>query len=139
AVAVANREHPDSVVHVPPRCLGYAFRRRLQGRLFGVTARALLPITLRDTQAGLKGMTAAVAERLLPRLGCDGFGFDCELLTACARLGVPVTEVPVCVRYDGAASTTGYRGTVRMLHELWRVRRAWAKAPTPFPVTADAA
>ena len=91
-------------------CSGYAYRRRLQSRLFGAVARLLLPLAQRDTQAGLKGMTAAVAERVLPDLRCDGFGFDCELLTACARLGIPVAEVPVCVRYDDAASTTGGAG-----------------------------
>jgi hypothetical protein len=68
-------------------------------------------------------MTAAVAERVLPGLTCDGFGFDCEFLAACRRLGVPVAEVPVCVRYEDAASTTGLRAVLGMLRELWRARR----------------
>jgi len=61
----------------------------------------MLPLTLNDTQAGLKGTTAEVAERVLPNLTCDGFGFDCELLTACARYGIPVTEMP-----SASATTT---------------------------------
>jgi glycosyltransferase involved in cell wall biosynthesis len=131
AVAIASRDHPDSVVQVPARGLGYAYRRRLQGRLFGAVARRLLPITQRDTQAGLKGMTAVVAERLLSALSCDGFGFDCELLTACARLGVAVTEVPVRVRYEGRGSTTGPGSGLRTVWELWRIRRAWSRAGLP--------
>jgi dolichyl-phosphate beta-glucosyltransferase len=136
AVAIASRDHPDSRIELPPRLLGYARRRRLQSRLFGAVARGLLPITQRDTQAGLKGMTAAVAEAIVPRLTCDGFGFDCELLTACARHGIPVAEVPVRVRYDDAASTTGLRATLRMLRELWQVRRAWPKVGFPPAVLA---
>jgi dolichyl-phosphate beta-glucosyltransferase len=125
AVAVASREHPESEVRLPVALLGYVRRRHFQSRVFGAVARALLPLTQRDTQAGLKGMTAGVARAIVPELRCDGFGFDCELLTACARSGVPVTEVPVCVRYDTAASTTGSRATLRMLRELWQIRRAW--------------
>jgi dolichyl-phosphate beta-glucosyltransferase len=146
AVAIASRDHPESVVQVPARGLGYAYRRRLQGRLFGVVARRLLPIAQRDTQAGLKGMTAAVADRLLPALTRDGFGFDCELLTACARLGVPVVEVPVRVRYGGEISTTGVGSCLGMVWDLWRIRRAWprtgftpAAAVPPAPTAAQAA
>jgi dolichyl-phosphate beta-glucosyltransferase len=129
-VAIASREHPDSRVELPAGLLGYAYRRRLQSRLFGALARLLLPLAQRDTQAGLKGMTAAVAEWVLPDLTCDGFGFDCEFLAACGRTGIPVAEVPVCVRYADAASTTGLRATAGTLRELWRVRRAGGR-PRP--------
>lgn len=128
-VAIASREHPDSLLQLPPRHLGYACRRRFQSRVFGTLARTLLPISTRDTQAGLKGMAGDVADRLLPLMRCDGFGFDCELLTGCARLGVSVAEVPVCVRHDSTASTTGAGSTLRMVKELWRIRRAWKYGP----------
>jgi hypothetical protein len=72
---------------------------------------------------------------VLSALRCDGFGFDCELLTACARYGVPVTEVPVCVRYEDAASTTGLGATMRMVRELWQIRRTWPKVG--FPTAAE--
>ncbi len=135
AVAVGSRDHPDSLVQVPVRHLGYIAARRAQSRRFGAIARRILPLTLHDTQAGLKGMTAAVAEAVLPNLTCDGFGFDCELLTACARYGIPVTEVPVTVRYDDAATSTGgLKTAVRMLRELWWVRRRWPAVGFPAPV-----
>lgn len=133
SVAIASREHPDSVIQIPPRHLGYAYRRRIQSRVFGKLARWLLPVTTHDTQAGLKGMTGEVADRVLPLMRCDGFGFDCELLTGCARLGVPVTEVPVLVRYEDAASTTGAGSTIKMLKELWRIRKAWKNGPPAAP------
>ncbi len=136
-LAVGSRDHPDSLVQVPVRHLAYIAKRRRQSRIFGGITRRLLPMTLNDTQAGLKGMTAEVAERVLPNLACDGFGFDCELLTACARYGIPVTEMPVCVRYDDAASSTGgLKTVVTMLRELWRIRRRWPRSG--FPAPADA-
>ena len=134
-VAIASREHPESTIQLPPRYLGYATRRRLQSHLFGALARRLLPVPYRDTQAGLKGLTGQAAAEVLPNLTCDGFGFDCELLTACARYQLAVAEVPVCVRYEDAASTTGLRTTLRMVGDLWRIRKAWPA--TGFPPRAS--
>ncbi|MGL4419450.1 MAG: hypothetical protein ACRCZF_02180, partial [Gemmataceae bacterium] len=122
---IAAREHPQSVMMLPPHLIGYAFRRRLQSLLFSKLTRTLLPIPFHDTQAGLKGFHASVAERLFPELTCHGFGFDCELLTVCAKLGVPVREVPVHVHYDDTASTTSYRSIVRMISDVWHIRRRW--------------
>ena len=142
-VAIASREHPESRVQIPPTLLGYTYRRRLQSKLFSAVVRRLLPLSHHDTQAGLKGMSAAVAERIVPELQCDGFGFDCELLTACARTGIAVTETPVCVRYGDGASTTGPGAGLRMLREVWRIRRYWRNRtlppmPAPVPVSKAA-
>jgi dolichyl-phosphate beta-glucosyltransferase len=135
-VAIASRAHPESRVLLPIRLQGYAYRRQLQSQLFTALARLLLPVQQRDTQAGLKGLSAAAALRLLPLLHCNGFGFDCELLTACARHGVPVTEVPVCLRYEDADSTTGARTMLRMVQELLHIRHAWRQPPLAVPVQA---
>lgn len=137
-IAVGSRDHPDSLVQVPVRYLNYVAKRRKQSRIFGSLVRRMLPLTINDTQAGLKGMTAEVAERVLPNLTCDGFGFDCELLTACARYSIPVTEMPVCVRYDDAASSTGgIKTIVKMLRELYRIRRLWPNSGYPAPAEAS--
>jgi dolichyl-phosphate beta-glucosyltransferase len=138
-VVIASREHPGSRMLVPPGLLGYTFRRRLQSLMFRAAVRRLLPLSHGDTQAGLKGMTAAVAEWLVPELSCDGFGFDCEFLTACAKAGVAVAEAPVCVRYDDRASTTGTGAGLRMLREAWRIRRRWRhRSLGPVPAAPPA-
>jgi dolichyl-phosphate beta-glucosyltransferase len=137
-VAIASRTHPDSRVVLPPHLQGYAYRRHLQSQLFTALARALLPVQYHDTQAGLKGMSAAVARQLLPRLRCDGFGFDCELLTACAHYRVPVTEVPVCLHYEDSVSTTGVQAMGRMVRELLRIRRDWRRQLASVPVALPA-
>jgi len=136
-VAVASRTHPESRLLVPVRLQGYAYRRHLQSLAFGALARLLLPLTQADTQAGLKGLSERASWVVLPHLRCDGFGFDCELLTACARYGLPVAEVPVQVRVEDRASTTGLRATGRMIRELWQTRRAWRKAPPALAIPVD--
>jgi dolichyl-phosphate beta-glucosyltransferase len=139
SVAIASREHPDSVIQLSPRHLGYAYRRRLQSKVFGAAARWMLPIQQHDTQAGLKGLTAQVAELILPLLRCNGFGFDCELLTACARYKIPVHEVPVCVQYhDAASSTGGFKTIWRMLRELQAIRRMWPQVGYPSAASPPA-
>ena len=134
-VAIASREHPQSLVKLPPAKLRYALGRRLQSKLFGTLARALLPVPFADTQAGLKGITGAAADELVPNLRCDGFGFDCELLAAAARYDLRVREVPVVVRLDDAASTTRLTTTARMAADLWRIRRRWPAVGFPPPAS----
>jgi dolichyl-phosphate beta-glucosyltransferase len=133
-VAVASRTHPDSQMVLPTRLQGYAYRRHLQSLAFSAVARLLLPLTQQDTQAGLKGLSADAVAQVLPHLACDGFGFDCELLTACVRYGLAIAEVPVCVRYDDKATTTSFAATGRMLRELWRIRQTWRQMPEPRSV-----
>jgi hypothetical protein len=130
-VAVASRTHPESRLVIPVGLQGYAYRRHIQSLVFGALARMLLPLKQTDTQAGLKGLSERAAGVVLPHLRCDGFGFDCELLTACARYQLPVVEVPVQVRYEDRASTTGPRATWRMIGELLKIRRAWRNPPPP--------
>jgi dolichyl-phosphate beta-glucosyltransferase len=136
AVVVANREHPESTVELSGRTFGYARRRRLQSRAFSLLTRTLLPITLLDTQAGLKGMTAAVADAVVPNMTCDGFGIDCEILAACARYNIPITAVPIHVRYTDDASSTGLRSTLKMVRELGAIRTAWPRNGYPRPAVA---
>ena len=124
-VVIASRTHPESQVQLPTKMLGYALRRHLQSRVFGALVRMLLPLSNGDTQAGLKGFSERAVRTVVPQVTCAGFGFDCEVLTACVRYGLTVTEVPVSVRYDESASTTNFRSTLSMIRDLWRVRRAW--------------
>jgi dolichyl-phosphate beta-glucosyltransferase len=128
-VAIASRVHVDSRILLPPRLLGYQYRRQLQSLVFSKLVRWILPIQVGDTQAGLKGMSTRAAELLLPRLATCGFEFDCELLTACVRLGLQVAEVPVTVRYDNCASTTGVNNMTAMFRKLWTIRRTWREVP----------
>jgi dolichyl-phosphate beta-glucosyltransferase len=124
-VVIGSRTHPESQLTLPTRLQGYVYRRHLQSLIFSALVRRLLPLSQCDTQAGLKGLSAAAAEKVLPLLTCSGFGFDCELLTACVCHGLAIREVPVRVHYEDRISTTNWITMGRMLREIWQVRRTW--------------
>jgi hypothetical protein len=137
-VAIGSRSHPDSRLLLPPHLLGHMYRRRLQSLAFATLARLLLPLKWGDTQAGLKGLSRRAAELVLPRLRCCGFEFDCELLTACARLGLEVVEVPVTVRCEDSASTTRTARLIKSVRELLDIRRRWRDVAALAPLESDA-
>lgn len=130
-VAIASRSHPESEIRLPLNLLGYAWRRNLQSAIFGMVVRCLLPIRQRDTQAGLKGFSADVVRHIVPHICSRGFGFDCELLTACHLSGIAVDEVPVLVHCPDRASTTNRRTALAMLREIWKIRRHWRRRTVP--------
>ncbi len=131
-LAIASRTHRESRLVLPPHLLGYAYRRHLQSRVFSFIVRTLLKLPAFDTQAGLKGMTARAARQVLPPLTCNGFGFDCELLSASVHAGFRIEEIPVAVRFEDGSSTTGFRSARKMLAEIWRVRQSQKnRAATP--------
>jgi hypothetical protein len=133
---VASRLHPDSRSHLPAALQAYMYRRHLQSKFFSFVVHWLLPLSVRDTQAGLKGFSARLLEQVLPHVRCRGFEFDCELLTACAWLGIPVEEVPVAVRYESGTSTTGVTDVLHMLRGVLRIRQAWKNRPRPLAMAA---
>ncbi len=128
---IASRFHPDTEVRHPRPLKSYVFRRHLQSRLFSQLVHWLLPLRFKDTQAGLKGFHASVVQQLLPLVATPGFEFDCELLTACVHLGIPVKEIPVLVRYDSSRSTTNLRQTLAMVQGVYRIRQTWRAASIP--------
>lgn len=136
-VAVASRTHANSQMLVTARNIGYAYRRQIQSAAFGLLARTILPLKQRDTQAGLKGLTESVVRRIVPAMKCNGFGFDCELLTACARLNISVKEIPVTVGCDAPTSTTNWRSTVQMVGDLFQIRKNWPADLPKLPSEAD--
>jgi len=126
-VVVASRAHRESEVVMADGMGGYVKCRKLQSLAFSKIARLILGVRQHDPQAGLKGLSARAANGILRYVRCYGFGFDCDLLVACRYLGIPVREVPVRVVYDGLPSTTKLSSSVRMIRELWAIRKRWQR------------
>jgi dolichyl-phosphate beta-glucosyltransferase len=68
--------------------------RRLGSSTFRLMTRPLVG-GVADTQCGFKFFSADAAEQIFRRVTANGFAFDVEVLAVAARLGLPVTEVPV--------------------------------------------
>lgn len=126
-VAIACRVLPDSQYEMTSSYLRYLYTRHLMSRAFNKLVRfTLLPGVL-DTQAGLKGYTAAAARNVFSRVQINGFGFDLECLFVARKLGHRIEQVPVRFRYDDEPSTVRFvRDAGTMAADLARIRwRGW--------------
>jgi hypothetical protein len=112
---------------VPVRLFGFLYRRHLVGLTFNALVRTAFGLPYRDTQCGLKAFRREALERLGRSLTIDGFAIDVEILLVARALGLRVTEVPVVVTYESAASSVRLiRSAAAMSTDLLRmlVRRA---------------
>jgi len=122
-IAAANRAHPDSVFHISPRDFPRIYKRHVMSRMFNLWLRCVLPITLLDTQAGLKGVTAAAWRKLSPLMKTDGFFFDVELLARAGHLGMKTSECPITFTYVNPSTVRLMAHGTSMLGQSWRLRR----------------
>ena len=78
---------------------GWPLSRRMLSRGANIFARTLLRLPARDATAGFRLYTAPAVRHVL-RTGttCDGYGFQIEAVTALARSGFDVAEVPIAFR-----------------------------------------
>jgi dolichyl-phosphate beta-glucosyltransferase len=100
--------------------------RHLASRVFNLAMRLALGLSFRDTQCGLKGFRRAAAQAVFCRARLDGFAFDAEALLLADRLGLQVVEVPVSAEQRSGSKVRLLGDAVRMLADVWRVRRAAA-------------
>jgi dolichyl-phosphate beta-glucosyltransferase len=122
-VAIASRVHPESRYLIRPTFFRYLYTRHIAGRVFNWLVRLVLLPKISDTQAGLKGFSAAAAESLFGGWAPSGFGFDLAILARARRARLKVVEVPVTFRYDQEPTTMRFiADTVGMLRDIAAVR-----------------
>ena len=117
-VAVGSRRHPAA------RADGSAGRLRdLGSRGVNLLAGAVLLSRPHDTQCGLKAFRSDAA-RLVFGLGrIDGFAFDIELFHLVERYELALAEMPVRVSHDERTTVRAARDGLRLIRDLWRIRR----------------
>jgi glycosyltransferase involved in cell wall biosynthesis len=101
--------------------------RRLASRVFNRAMRLLLGLDFHDTQCGLKGFRREAAEAIFRRAKVDGYAFDAEALLLAHRLGLEVVEVPVRAENRAGSKVHLAGDAVRMLADVWAVRRSAAR------------
>jgi dolichyl-phosphate beta-glucosyltransferase len=128
-LVAADRTHPDTQYCMSPLDLPTVYRRHLMSRIYNAWVRRMLPITVRDTQAGLKGLSREAWERLAPVLRVDGFAFDVELLARAGQAGLRIVETAVAFRYVDPTTVVMLRHGRQMFVEVLRLRRALRRYP----------
>lgn len=126
-VAIACRVLPQSRYLMSPTFFHYLYTRHLMSRAFNRVVQTFLLPGILDTQAGLKGFTAAAAQLCFSRTTIPGFGFDIECLYIAQRHGLEIKQTAVNFRYDDEPTTVRFaRDSSRMLQDIWQVRtNAW--------------
>ena len=123
-VVVGNRRALETVFDVQTDAIPYIHMRHVISANFNRLVRALTPLTVPDTQCGLKLFARPAARACFERIVVGGFVFDLELLLAAFEAGLRVVSRPVRLRYD-STEPSGHiaRMSARVARDLARV--AW--------------
>ncbi len=130
-LAVVNRANPESQFLISPRDFPNIYRRHLMSRSFNWWLRQMLPITIGDTQAGLKGITAKAWDIIGPEMTTDGFFFDVELLARAGAAGMRIDESPVFFKYYDPTTVRMVGHGWSMIKDTMRLRRKMKKTGKP--------
>ncbi|HUW01323.1 MAG TPA: glycosyltransferase [Acidimicrobiales bacterium] len=117
-VVVGDRRHPDAAGRSGANTL-----RSLGSRAINLATYAVLLGSYRDTQCGLKAFRGDVARSIFARTRLDGFAFDVEVFHLIERDRLSLRSIPVQARHSERSTVSVGRDAVRMLRDLWRVRR----------------
>ncbi len=122
-VAVACRVLPESRYLMSPSFFHYLYTRHVMSRIFNAFVRLTLLPGILDTQAGLKGFTAAAGKLIFERLTILGFAFDVECLYIARKHRLTITQTAVAYRYDEEPSTVRFvEDAIGMLRDLAKIR-----------------
>jgi dolichyl-phosphate beta-glucosyltransferase len=109
--------------------------REAGGILFNRAVRFLTGLPFADTQCGFKAFRRSRARILFEQQRIIGFGFDPEILFLADRHGLRIAEIPVRWAHDSGSKVKFLSDGMRMVGELWTIRRnAWRGFyPRPKP------
>ena len=116
-VAMASREAPGARRYDEPEY------RHVMGRVFNLIVRVLAIPQFQDTQCGFKCFTGDAAEVIFRLQTMDGLGFDVEAVAIALARGYQVIEIPINWHFDADSRVSPVKDTVRMVREVWQVRR----------------
>jgi dolichyl-phosphate beta-glucosyltransferase len=126
-LAVVNRANPESQFLISPKDFPNIYKRHVMSRSFNWWLRQMLPITIGDTQAGLKGITAKAWDIIGPDMTTDGFFFDVELLARAGAAGMKIDESPVFFKYFDPTTVRMVGHGWSMIKDTMRLRRRMKK------------
>jgi dolichyl-phosphate beta-glucosyltransferase len=142
-VALGSRSHPETLFLLHPRHFSYIHRRYLVGRLYIWVVNSILGLGVTDTQCGFKVFRGEVARTIFARTTLFDFAYEVEALFIARQLGCRLVEMPVRFLYLGEQSSVQLvKDGIRMLYDLWKIRRNGAEGrylPSKLAVPGDPA
>jgi len=119
-VVVGDRTLPESCSATQTR-----LSRRLSSRIFSFCVRMLVTGGLFDSQCGLKGFRADVAEAVFPLLTDPSFSGDVELLYIALKHNLSIRRIPVRLRASSKSTVRLTIHSLPMLGRILRLRHNW--------------
>jgi dolichyl-phosphate beta-glucosyltransferase len=95
--------------------------RKLTSKFFSVLVRFLLNVDIKDTQCGLKGFTAAAAEKLFSQSSIKGYAFDVELFLLAGGNNLHVSKIPVTLVRSGDSKIRMRVDVLLMVRDILRL------------------
>ncbi|NMH87338.1 glycosyltransferase [Flavivirga algicola] len=89
-VCIGNRKSVDSEY-----IMKMSFLRKLSSKLFTMLISRYVVTGVNDTQCGLKGFRADIADKIFSKLQVKGFAFDVEVLYLCYKYEFDIKRIPV--------------------------------------------
>ena len=97
--------------------------RRFGSGFFTFIVGRFITTGISDTQCGLKGFRAAVADDLFRASRVNGFTFDVELMYISLKRNYDIKKIPVSLRSQDGSSVSVLRHGFGMVMDLLRIKR----------------
>ncbi|HOY32920.1 MAG TPA: glycosyltransferase [Bacteroidales bacterium] len=113
-VCIGNRKSVQSTyfVHMDPI-------RKFASKIFTAIISRYVVTGVNDTQCGLKGFKAPVAEELFSKLQTRGFAFDVELLYLCFKYEYDIKRIPVSFEGNEHSTISLIKTSVQMSRDIF--------------------
>lgn len=96
-----------------------SFLRKLSSELFTILISRFVVTGVNDTQCGLKGFEASVADKIFPKLQIKGFAFDVEILYLCHKYEFDLKRIPVKFQGNNISTINLFRTSLNMLWDVF--------------------
>ncbi|MFC2101089.1 glycosyltransferase [Bacteroidota bacterium] len=96
--------------------------RKIGSAIFTFIVGRFITTGLFDTQCGLKGFRAAIAEDLFSVGRINGFAFDVEVLYIALKRNYDIKRLPVRLRSNESSTVKVFSHGIRMVMDLFRIK-----------------
>ena len=134
-VAEAFEANPNAEMVIGSRNLdksgyeGYTFLRKIMSKVYIKVLCIAGGFKLSDSQCGCKAFRADAAEKIFSRCEVNGFAFDFEAILWAVKMKMTIKEIPVRVINHGESKVRIIRDTLKMLHDLAKMKKRIRKTP----------
>ncbi len=101
----------------------YTFLRKVMSKTYLKVISIAAGFSHSDSQAGLKGFSGPVAQKIFENCEVDRFAFDLEALLIADRMGCKFEEIPANVLVHGDSKVSAVRDATNMLSQLRKIKK----------------